>query len=112
MLSSGWRIRMLSVVGACCPLQACLAILPVVQARRSIAEKSVGKMKLLSQLFACHFDTAWRILVELRMSQVPAGEPVLRQGHPCKEIVFLLQVTIPSVVQRAHDPFSVTRGIV
>ena len=56
-------------------------------------------MKLLSQLFACHFDMAWRILVALRMSQVPAGEPVLRQGDPCKEIVFFLQVIIPSVAQ-------------
>jgi hypothetical protein len=35
------------------------------------------------------------ICAGIGLVQVPAGEPVLRQGDVCKQIVFLLQVAPP-----------------
>jgi hypothetical protein len=72
------------------------------QARAVIAERSVKGLKLLEQLSLTSPDTTWAILAGLRMTQIPAGAAVVRQGDPPVQVAFLLQGAVNMVW--ASDP--------
>ena len=53
--------------------------------------------KLLKALYEAHPPTMWQMLTKLRMSAMPAGVPILRQGDPPEQIALLMRGVVNTV---------------